>query len=359
LRTLRARLALSFAAAAAATLVLFSGIVLAVLTFSEVPEAARYSSEELAENLRGVLIAMAVAAPIAVGGAAAGGLWLARRAVAPLKEASARARAARASELDLALPLSGTSDEWDELAATLNILLADARGAMERIRRFTADAAHELRTPLTAILGEAELAMRRERTPDELRTSLQIVREEAERLAALLDALLTLARADGGTLVPIGGPGWPIEAAVREAAALALNDSRRSRIEGGTIEISGAGDLVRGDRVLVVRAIRNLLDNALRHGGGRASVDLAADDRAVHIRLEDSGGGIPERLRPVLFQRFARGDESRSSGGFGLGLAITRAIVEAHGGGVRLVPSESGAAFEVDLPRAPPGEMAT
>jgi methyl-accepting chemotaxis protein len=137
--TLRARLALSFAAAVAGALLVFSAVVVAVFSLSEMSDKAE---EEIGENTRRVLISMAIAAPAAIGGAAGLGLWLARRAVAPLQEASARARAARSSELDLTLPVRGTGDEWDELAGTLNALLADARGAMDRIRRFTADAAH-------------------------------------------------------------------------------------------------------------------------------------------------------------------------------------------------------------------------
>jgi two-component system heavy metal sensor histidine kinase CusS len=347
---------MSFAAAAAATLVVFSVIVLAVLTAADRAEAVRRGraapNEEFAENMRGVLEAMAIATPAAVGGAALLGVWLARRAVAPLEEASARARAARASELNLMLPLNRSGDEWDQLAATLNTLLADSRGAMERIRRFTADAAHELRTPLTAILGETEVAMRRERSAAELRTSLEVIREEAGRLSALIDALFMLARADARTLIPDRGTIWAADEALREAADLALSDSRRAGIEAGSIEILGAGGTLCGDRVLVVRALRNLLDNALRHGGGKARVKLAANDTAVHVRIEDSGPGISDRLRPVLFERFARGNESRSSDGFGLGLAIARTIVEAHGGSLKLGASQQGAAFELDLPRA-------
>ena len=345
--TLRARLALSFAAAVAAALLVFSAVVVAVFSFSEMSDKGE---REIGENTRRVLISMVLAAPAAIGGAAGLGLWLARRAVAPLQEASARARAARSSELDLTLPVRGTGDEWDELASTLNTLLADARGAMERIRRFTADAAHELRTALTAILGEAEVAMRRERSAAELRVSLGVVREQAARLAGVLDSLLTLARADAGTLLSSEMPSVSLEEAAREAADLAMAGAGGLEPSDGSVDISGAAGPVRGDRVLLVRALRNLIENGLRHGGGKVDVRLSRHGASAVVRVEDRGPGVPEALQRVLFQRFSRADEARSGGGLGLGLAIARAIAEAHGGAVELRPSERGAAFELTVP---------
>jgi two-component system heavy metal sensor histidine kinase CusS len=345
--TLRTRLALSFAAAVAGALLVFSAVVVAVFSGSELSDTGE---REIGENTWRVLISMALAAPAAVGGAAGLGLWLARRAVAPLQEASARARAARSSELDLTLPVRGAGDEWDELAVTLNALLVDARGSMERIRRFTADAAHELRTPLTAILGEAEVALRRERSAGELRASLGVVHEEAARLAAVLDALLTLSRADAGTLLSTAMPSLFLEEAAREAADLALADARRLGLTGGSIDISGVAGPVRGERVLLVRALRNLFENGLRHGGGKVEVRLSTDGPRALVRIADRGPGVPDALRPLLFQRFARADEARSGGGLGLGLAIARAIAEAHGGALELIASERGAAFELAVP---------
>src|SRR5205085_5084798 len=112
------------------------------------------AEQGVAEDVGNVLSAMAVAAPLAIAAAALLGWWLARRALQPLVEASARVRAARSGELDLSLPV-GSGREWDELATTLNALLADARSSMARNRHFTAEAAHELRTPLTTMIREA------------------------------------------------------------------------------------------------------------------------------------------------------------------------------------------------------------
>lgn len=366
--SLRARLSLSFAAAVAASLIAFSGTVIGVMAVAEKREqeaAGNFDLDDLQEDVHRVLVAMALAAPFAIGGAAALGLWLARRALAPLKEASARATAARSAELDLTLPVRGRGDEWDQLATTLNTLLADGRGALARIRRFTADAAHELRTPLTAIIGEADVTLRRERTVDELRLALGGVREDAVRLAGVVDALLTLARADSGTL--LAATGWcALEAVAREAAERALADRRRAGMPEGQVDVGAGPGLgaasgselgslrVRGDHVLLVRALRNLIDNGLRHGGGRVAVRFAqAQPGRARIEVEDFGPGIPPALQPHLFERFTRADPARSSGGgLGLGLAIARAIATAHGGSLELEPSAAGALFSLELNQA-------
>jgi two-component system heavy metal sensor histidine kinase CusS len=352
---LRARLALFFAGAVAIAVLAFGGAVVAVLAVAEQAEGV-VAELEFREDAQRVLWAMALVLPFAVGGAAALGLLLAKRAVAPLQEASARARAARASQLDLTLPLSGTGDEWDELATTLNGLLADGKQSLERIRRFTADAAHELRTPLTAILGEADVALRRERTNEELRASLSVVREGAAELARVLDALLALARADAGALLARQSPVM-IEEVVREAARTALEELAREAPPGagppsGQCEVSVLGEVppVRGDRLLLLRAVSNVIGNGLRHGGGRVEATVSTEGARARVRILDRGPGVPLSLQPSLFQRFARADESRSTSGLGLGLSLARAITEAHGGTLTLLPSPSGALFELSLP---------
>lgn len=355
--TLRARLALFFAGAVAIAVLAFGGAVVAVIAAAERAEerAAAAVDSEIREGAGRVLWAMTLVLPFAVGGAAALGILLARRAVAPLQEASARARAARASQLDLTLPLSGTGDEWDELATTLNGLLADGKQSLERIRRFTADAAHELRTPLTAILGEADVALRRERTNEELRASLAVVREGAAELARVLDALLALARADAGALLARQSP-VALEEVVREAARTALEELAQETPPGaepsGQCAVSVLGEVppVRGDRLLLLRAVSNLIGNGLRHGGGSVEANVSTVGGRARVRILDRGPGVPLSLQPSLFQRFARADESRSTSGLGLGLSIARAIAEAHGGTLQLLPSPSGALFELTLP---------
>jgi two-component system heavy metal sensor histidine kinase CusS len=185
--TLRHRLALLFAAAVAVALLVAGGATMGVIVVQT--QAHRQDEirrgeppdEDDALVVGRAAAAMGIVSPIVIAAAAVLGLYLARRALEPMREASRRAASARASELDLTLPVTGANDEWDELATTLNALLADARGSLLRVRRFTADAAHELRTPITAILGESEVALRRKRSELELRAALNVVKEEAER----------------------------------------------------------------------------------------------------------------------------------------------------------------------------------
>ncbi|MFL5358687.1 sensor histidine kinase [Archangium sp.] len=346
LGTLRDRLTLFFAGAVLTTILLFGGLVAAVLVTQEwlerrdsgpVPEA-----EGLFDEVWPVLGAMAFAAPVAVLGAGALGRALARRALAPMREASTRARAARASELDLSLPVRGTGDEWDELASTLNALLTDARGSVERIHHFTADAAHELRTPLTVIIGETEVVLRRERPAEDYRRALEIVLTESRGLAALVDTLLLLARADAGRLVR-AGESVDLLLLARDATQRAerLMEVRTRSVR---IELSGESTLVRGDPMLLARVLDNLLSNALRHGRERVRVEVRATPEGARASVADDGAGVEPSFEPRLFQRFARADSARGGEGTGLGLAISRAIVEAHGGVLtyaRASPGES------------------
>jgi signal transduction histidine kinase len=351
----RHRLALLFASAVAAALLVAGGATIGVIALeteahkqAEIRRGEKPDEEDLLVVGRAAA-AMGIVSPLVIAAAALVGLYLARRALAPMREASRRAAAARASELDLTLPVTGSGDEWDELATTLNALLTDARGSMFRVRRFTADAAHELRTPITAILGEAEVALRRKRSEGELRAALSAVKEEAERTALLLEALLALARADAGILLSsrtkllLGGIVESSAARARERAS----QDRRAEIR---IEDSSTA-YVEGNAALLSRALENLLDNALRYAATQVSVTVASDGTLAKIIVADDGPGIPPQLVSTLFERFARADSARATGGFGLGLSIARAIAQAHGGTLVLRPSPIGAAFELALPR--------
>lgn len=353
---LRAQLALAFSLAVALTLVLFSAAVIVLHESEERREEearqqGRAEPDDPHEGTWRVMLAMGVALPLAVAGSAGAGVLLARRALLPLREAAERAEAARTSPLELTLPLYGRGDEWDGLAAALNLLLADARASVERIRRFTGDAAHELRTPLTALLGEAELALRRERGPEELRASLEIIQEEGQRMARLVEALLTLARAEAGVLLPTPLARVSLDTLCREAVARAAAGRLGAPVKA--LECVGSAGEVLGDGMLLLRVLENLLDNALRHGQG-AGVELRLEEREGRARVEvrDRGPGVPEDLVPRLFGRFMRADEARMGEGVGLGLSLSRAIAEAHGGTLTYEPGRPGATFILEVPRA-------
>ena len=350
---LHTRLAVSFAGAVTFALILFCAAASLVLVQTERQEAREHgrpqawADAEAWEDLQQMLQAMLLAAPVAIGGAAALGFWLARKALEPLREASARAEAARSSrELNLTLPVGLRGDEWDELAGTLNSLLEEARGSMARIRTFTADAAHELRTPLTAMIGEVDVVLRRERSNEELKSSLEAVREESLSLAKVVEALLTLARADARSLVTTTSPA-ALQDLARDAAAQAL---KQVKTPGAKVDLRPGAATVRCEPILLQRALKNLIENGLTHGGGEVEISIDAANGMGRVLVRDKGPGIDQALLPQLFQRFRRGDSSRGSNGLGLGLSLARALVEAQGGTVQALPAAAGAEFELLVP---------
>jgi signal transduction histidine kinase len=287
---------------------------------------------------------MLTAAPFTVAGAALLGLWLAGGALAPMREAARRAAAARLGSGELELPVRGLGDEWDALATVANELLSDQRRSAERARAFGANAAHELRTPLTAMLGEVQVALRRERTPDEYRTVLRKTQDEVERLTKLVEALLTLARADSGTLSPVATP-FDLAQAARQAAERALSAQPGSR---NRLTVRATATMALGDPVLTGRVLDNLIENALKHGGAAVEIAVAPSETSARVSVTDNGVGIPAQVRARLFERFNR--QPGPVEGFGLGLAIARALAEAEHGRLWLDSVDVGARIILELP---------
>ena len=346
-RSLRVRFAIVFALTVALALLIFGGAVFSLIFYDvwkEAQSGVKIPGIDPYDDVHRALWALVVVFPAAVLGAGALGWQLARWAVRPLRDASTRAREAHASVFDLTLPTRGSDDEWDELARVLNQLLAEARDSLSRIRQFTADAAHELRTPLTTIIGEAELALRRERPVEELRRSIETIRVESERMARLVESLLTLARADTRSLVI---PSQPIDLLDLARSEVARITRGRRRAE---ITVDGAAAQVKGDPVLLSRAIGNLVENALRHAGGAVKVTVGAEPAEAWVAVHDDGPGIPAEARERIFERFVQLDSSRNAEGFGLGLPIVRAIADAHHGRVAVTDDGPGANFVLRLP---------
>ena len=355
LRTLRGRLAAAFAAAVLATALVFGSATAIAIWVHDHNERVSFGGGEAEargwvgddlQDARKFGVAMLLVSPVVVAGAALLGLWLAGRALAPMHEAAARARRALRGEGELQLPVRGIGDEWDELAGVTNELLRAQADAASRARAFSANAAHELRTPLTAMLGEVQVTLRRERSPEEYRVALQVVEEEVQRLSRLVEMLLALARADAGTLdadaLRVG-----LARAARRAAdrAIVTHPGADRRL---TLRLEPATAL--GDPLLAGRVLDNLLDNAFRHGGTNVEVALEARPGRVLVAVSDDGNGVPDSIRDRVFERFSR--EGASASGFGLGLAIARALAEAQGGKLWLDAAAKGARFVVELPAA-------
>ena len=282
------------------------------------------------------------------------GYVMARRALRPIDEIGRAAMKFAAGDLSTRLRLSTPDREIRQLARTLNKMFADLEASIQAQKRFTADASHELRIPLTILRGEIEVALLRRRRPKEYEEVLRQQLEIIERMQRIVDGLLTLARADAG-LLELARDEVDLSLLLEEAGQhhLTLFASKDVRLD---MEIEDGLSVI-GDHDRLSRVVFNLLNNAYKHAPRHSAVRFSAraeDDEAV-IEVADQGPGIaPEHLGHV-FDRFYRSDDSRhrETGGAGLGLAISKRIVEAHGGHIE-VESEPGrgATFRVRLPLA-------
>jgi heavy metal sensor kinase len=270
-----------------------------------------------------------VGAPIALLLASLLGYVVAAGALRPVERMRSRVTAISASRLGDRLPVPTSSDEISRLGETLNEMLARIETTMERERSFVADASHELRTPLAHLKAEVELALEGPRSHDELETALRSVAGETDRLVQLAEDLLLLARVDEGTL-PIRRQDVRVDELLN---GIARRFERRAREEGRGIEVSANGAHLDLDRLRVEQALGNLVENALRYGEG--TIRLAGDTQT--LRVSDEGPGFPPGFAPRAFERFTRADDSRGTGGAGLGLAIVAAVAEAHGGEASVV----------------------
>ena len=313
-------------------------------------------------------------------GSLLGGRWLATRAVRPVAAIIDEAEAIGAGTLRHRISAYSDTREYERLVQVLNTMLDRIQSGFDSQRRFTADASHELRSPLTAMRGELELALRRERPPEEYRAVLGSAREEVMRMSRIVEGLLTLARSDSGAIQPRLGRTELGEIATEVTGRAAAEAAERGvKVETITpVPTPGVWD---GD--LVVQAAWNLVHNAIRFtppgGMVRVSTSLSPSGAPVPapagtspgrgfapsttggrpeavLTVEDSGPGLPIGSETRVFDRFWRGDPSRTPGedgeGTGLGLAIVQVIAEAHGGRVFAGRSSSlgGARFELHLP---------
>ncbi len=257
-----------------------------------------------------------------------------------------------ASNLSHCIDTTGVDRELGDLAGILNDMFARLQSAFERQARFTADASHELRTPLAIIHSHAELALTRPRSPEEYRDTIATCLRAASRMRGLVDGLLTLARVDSGH-IEIQRQEINLEALIEECADLLRPLAER---KGVSLSVSAGHLDVIGDAGRLTQVVTNLLANAIlyNHSGGAVLVTLSATEKEALLSIADTGCGIPEEDRPHIFERFYRVDKARSreQGGCGLGLAICKSIVEAHGGSISFNSEvAAGTTFLVRLPR--------
>ena len=270
--------------------------------------------------------------------------WLAGRALAPVEAIRQRVSEVSAVDLGARVPVPSSGDEIARLAETMNQMLARLQQAADSQRQFVADASHELRSPLATIRATAELAGAH---PDVLtwHEGSQTVLVETDRLERVVADLLLLARSDEHGLVMRTEDVDLDDVVTAEAARLRQLGQHQVVLDVRSVR-------VRGDAQNLVRAVRNLTDNATRHASSTVTLRLHAADGTARLEVLDDGPGIPAAERQRVFERFVRLDASRerAKGGSGLGLAITRQIARAHGGDVQVAdPEQPGAGAHVVL----------
>ncbi len=300
-----------------------------------------------------VLILFAVSNSIALALAGLGGLWIANNALQPVNRITRAAERIGRGNLSERVEEPRTRDEIGHLAATFNEMIGKLEQAFERERQFTADASHELKTPLAVLKGDIEVTLRRDRSSDDYKRVLESSLEEVDRLTRLVDDLLTLARSDAGERVLEPGPIRVDELAAEIHAY--INPLAKSA--GVALDYIPPAEpmIIEGDQKRLKQLLVNLLDNAIKYtpSGGRARLALKAEDSSALIEVSDTGRGISAETLPHIFDRFYRQSDPLDSrvNGFGLGLAISKWIVNAHGGSIEASsPEGAGSRFTVRLP---------
>ncbi|WP_277224154.1 sensor histidine kinase [Mycolicibacterium hassiacum] len=319
-------------------------------------------------TLLSVLMIFGVVGVVVLGVAATVGTLIIRRQLAPLSRASAAARQVADLELErgevrLPTPIvkvdpASAHTEIGQLGSALNRMLdriasalATRHASETRIRQFVADASHELRTPLAAIRGYSELVQRRHaELPDDVAHAMDRVQSETERMTQLVEDMLLLARLDTGR---------PLDFEPVDLTRLVVDATSDAHVAAPehrwSLDLPDEPVVVEGDEARLRQVLANLLANARVHTppGTAVTTSLAVHDDAVVLTVADDGPGIPEWLQPEVFQRFARGDSSRSrrGGSTGLGLAIVAAVVKAHRGTIDVHSVPGDTRFVVRLPR--------
>jgi signal transduction histidine kinase len=299
------------------------------------------STEARGESLSDLLQLLLIGGPVALVLASLAAYGVAGAALRPVEAMRARAADISSAEPDQSLPVPPTRDEIARLGHTLNAMLGRLGEALEHERAFVADASHELRTPLAILKTELELALRRGRSPEELRAALRSAAEETDRLSQLAEDLLTIAQTDRGEL-PVRLERIEVGEILGDVAA---RFARRAE-ESGRVLSQGdeSGLAVSGDRLRLEQALGNLLDNSLRYGAGPVELTARTRDGSVELHVRDRGSGFSEEFRERAFERFSRAEANRSQNGSGLGLAIVKAIARAHGGEAHIENRAEGGA---------------
>jgi signal transduction histidine kinase len=291
------------------------------------------------EALRELLLQLGIADLVTLVAASLVGYLVARAALKPVERYR---RAAESSDGDRPLPVASRDDEISRLGHTFNSLLERIRDTSRRERQFLADASHELRSPLAVMRTELEMARRAHRSPAETQVALRSLSSQVERLIDLANALLELEELKAGGRLH-RDPVDPASLIRGVADRYAAEAAAQHRVI--TTDIDPALEMT-GNRHWLDLALGNLVANALRYGTGTVAITATNGDHGATLVVEDEGPGPPPEFAARAFDRFTRADDSRSTAGTGLGLALVRAVAEAHGGSARM----DGASVRISWP---------
>lgn len=293
---------------------------------------------------RGIAVGVALFGALA----AIAGISVTRRTVSRIEAINATSRAIMASGLGERIPLRDTRDEWDQLAANLNSMLDRIEELVRGVKQVSDNIAHDLRTPLMRMRGRLEVALRRPRGEDD---TVLLTRTVAE-LDDVLKTFASLLRISSVEARERKSGFAPVDLGKLCAEVADLFDAAAEE-RGGRVRFAGEqGVFVWGDRDLLFEALSNLVDNAVKHGGGEIEVRLApsADRAATVLAVSDRGPGVPAGEQKRVFERFYRLERSRSTGGNGLGLSLVKAVAQLHGAGIALLDNEPGLKVELSFP---------
>ncbi len=272
------------------------------------------------------------------------GLLIARHGMRPVREIAHMAGRISAGQLAERIPTAGVPPELEELVERFNAMLDRLEDAFQRLSNFSADLAHELRTPLHSLRMQTEVSLSKPRSADDYRELLAANLEEYERLSRIISDMLFLAKADNGLVMP------QRESLDLHALCQRLLDYYGLLAEHAELSLDAPPLHVQGDRLMLERALGNLLANAIRHtpAGGKIAIHLSCDPAQASLQIANSGPPIPPESLARIFDRFVRLDPN--SEGNGLGLAITRSIILAHGGIISVRSDADGTRFSIHLP---------
>ncbi|MDX6507339.1 MAG: two-component system, OmpR family, sensor kinase [Gaiellaceae bacterium] len=298
------------------------------------------------ESRRTALIGSLVFAAVVLGLVVAAAWWLLSHALQPVVRMTRQAAAWSERDLDKRFALGEPTDELTELAATLDGLLDRLATTLRHEQRFSAELSHELRTPLARLIGEAELALRRRRDPEEYRSALELIHRNARALSRTVDALVAAARNELGAAT--GSADAYTVAADAAEACTTLAEERQLAIQ---VEQPSRPLRIGIDHDFAERILQPVIENACRYGRSSVLVSIAQADGTVAYSIEDDGPGVDNDEREAIFEPGSRGRAGDDTSGAGLGLALARRLARSVAGDVTAVEARERGSFRIILPR--------